>query len=47
MKYIGSKRWMLQNGLGSVLDLAASQAKRFIDLFAGFGSEQEKREQPR
>jgi adenine-specific DNA methylase len=37
MKYMGSKRWMLQNGLGSVLNLEAARAKRFVDLFAGSG----------
>lgn len=35
---MGSKRWMLRNGLGSILDLEASKAKRFVDLFAGSGS---------
>lgn len=38
MKYMGSKRWMLQNGLGSVLNLEAARAKRFVDLFAGSGA---------
>ncbi len=38
MKYMGSKRWMLQNGLGSVLNLEAAKAKRFVDLFAGSGA---------
>ena len=38
MKYMGSKRWMLQNGLGSALNLEAARAKRFVDLFAGSGA---------
>lgn len=37
MKYMGSKRWMLQNGLGSVLTTQALKAERFVDLFAGSG----------
>lgn len=35
MKYMGSKRWMLGNGLGHILDLAAPQSGRFLDLFSG------------
>lgn len=35
MKYMGSKRWMLGNGLGELLDVAAPKATRFVDLFAG------------
>jgi adenine-specific DNA methylase len=35
---MGSKRWMLRNGLGSVLNLEAAKAKRFVDLFAGSGA---------
>src|SRR6266851_9168275 len=35
MKYMGSKRTMLQNGLGHLLDEQAAGAKRFVDLFAG------------
>lgn len=37
MKYMGSKRWMLSNGLGHLLDELAPQSKRFVDLFAGSG----------
>ena len=35
MKYMGSKRWMLSNGLGEVLDSASPKAARFVDLFSG------------
>ena len=35
MKYMGSKRWMLSNGLGHLLDEAVPKCNRFIDLFAG------------
>src|SRR5258708_612844 len=35
MKYMGSKRAMLQNGLGHLIHEQASDAKRFVDLFAG------------
>lgn len=35
MKYMGSKRWMLCNGLGHLLDTAAPKAERFVDLFSG------------
>lgn len=38
MKYMGSKRWMLGNGLGDVLDRKTSKARRFVDLFAGSGA---------
>ncbi len=38
MKYMGSKRWMLNNGLGHTLDDASLSAKRFVDLFAGSGA---------
>ena len=38
MKYMGSKRAMLQNGLGDLLDREAAGAHRFVDLFAGSGS---------
>lgn len=38
MKYMGSKRWMLQNGLGALLKAEATKAKRFVDLFAGSGA---------
>ena len=37
MKYMGSKRAMLQNGLGELLDREAASARRFFDLFAGSG----------
>ena len=35
MKYMGSKRAMLQNGLGHFLEKEVIGAKRFIDLFTG------------
>ena len=35
MKFMGSKRWMLENGLGSLLCQRAETANRFVDLFAG------------
>ena len=35
MKYMGSKRQMLRNGLGDTLDRALDQAHRFVDLFTG------------
>lgn len=35
MKYMGSKRAMLQNGLGDVLTHEIAHAGRFVDLFAG------------
>jgi len=38
MKYMGSKRWMLRNGLGHTLDRESKKAKRFVDLFAGSGA---------
>ena len=38
MKYMGSKRWMLQNGLGTLLRAECADAKRFVDLFAGSGA---------
>jgi 16S rRNA G966 N2-methylase RsmD len=37
MKYMGSKRAMLTNGLGKALDSEIGGAKRFIDLFLGTG----------
>jgi adenine-specific DNA-methyltransferase len=37
MKYMGSKRVMLGNGLGDLLDRELTSAKRFVDLFAGSG----------
>ncbi len=38
MKYMGSKRAMLKNGLGSLLDLEVSRTSRFVDLFSGSGA---------
>jgi adenine-specific DNA-methyltransferase len=38
MKYMGSKRAMLQNGLGELLDREAAGARRFVDFFAGSGA---------
>jgi adenine-specific DNA methylase len=38
MKYMGSKRWMLNNGLGTILAKNTRNAKRFVDLFAGSGA---------
>lgn len=38
MKYMGSKRWMLENGLGELLLKEAKRHKRFVDLFCGAGS---------
>jgi adenine-specific DNA-methyltransferase len=35
MKYMGSKRWMLENGLGHLLRDEVPKAGRFIDLFTG------------
>lgn len=35
MKYMGSKRRLLENGLGTIVEHEASSARRFIDLFAG------------
>jgi len=35
MKYMGSKRTMLGNGLGELLDTEMPAAKRFADLFTG------------
>jgi hypothetical protein len=37
MKYMGSKRAMLQNGLGTLLVREARKADRFVDLFSGSG----------
>lgn len=37
MKYMGSKRAMLLNGLGQVIRDEAAGAKRFVDLFSGSG----------
>lgn len=38
MKYMGSKRAMLRNGLGQLLRDEASNHQRFVDLFAGSGA---------
>lgn len=38
MKYMGSKRAMLQNGLGELLAREAGTALSFVDLFAGSGA---------
>jgi adenine-specific DNA methylase len=38
MKYMGSKRAMLKNGLGELLEHEIRSACRFVDLFAGSGS---------
>jgi len=35
VKYMGSKRWMLKNGLGHLLVDRARHADRFVDLFSG------------
>ena len=35
MKYMGSKRYMLQNGFGSAIDAAAESSERVVDLFSG------------
>lgn len=38
MKYMGSKRAMLANGLGILIDQAIVGRARFVDLFAGSGA---------
>jgi adenine-specific DNA-methyltransferase len=38
MKYMGSKRWMLRNGLGDLLTSESKRCTRFVDLFAGSGT---------
>lgn len=38
MKFMGSKRWMLGNGLGELLDDRADKYDRFVDLFCGSGA---------
>ena len=38
MKYMGSKRMMLRNGLGEILATEAESATRFVDLFCGSGA---------
>lgn len=37
VKYMGSKRWQLQNGLGSELRRVARTDDHFVDLFSGSG----------
>lgn len=38
MKYMGSKRSMLANGLGKILRAETANSKRFADLFVGSGA---------
>jgi adenine-specific DNA-methyltransferase len=38
MKYMGSKRWMLANGLGELLERVVPQSGRFVDLMCGSGA---------
>ncbi len=38
MKYMGSKRAMLQNGLGALLASEMQSSSRFVDLFTGSGA---------
>src|ERR1700683_3628811 len=38
MKYMGSKRWMLQNGLADLIAREVQSATRFVDLFSGSGA---------
>ena len=38
MKYMGSKRAMLGNGLGELLGREVPRSRRFVDLFAGSGA---------
>lgn len=38
MKYMGSKRMMLRNGLGEILAKEARSATRLVDLFCGSGA---------
>lgn len=38
MKYMGSKKYMLRNGLGEMIKKEAKQSLRIVDLFAGSGS---------
>ena len=38
MKYMGSKRILLQNGLGEILEAEATSATRVVDLFCGGAS---------
>lgn len=38
MKYMGSKRWQLENGLGHQLRRVAQPGDTFVDLFSGSGA---------
>lgn len=38
MKYMGSKRSMLKNGLGEMLEVLVPKAENFFDLFTGSGA---------
>ena len=38
MKYMGSKLWMLRNGLGHLIHKEIETANRFVDLFSGSGA---------
>lgn len=38
MKFMGSKRWMLKNGLGHLISHEIKSATRFVDMFSGSGS---------
>lgn len=38
MKYMGSKQWMLQNGLGHLLHDSTRSCNRFVDMFTGSGA---------
>ncbi len=38
MKYMGSKRVMLQNGLGTLMSRIAKDSGRVVDLFSGSGA---------
>lgn len=38
MKYMGSKKYMLKNGLGKMIVENAKSSKRIVDLFCGAGS---------
>lgn len=38
MKFMGSKRWMLRNGLGELIAKEVREAERFVDLFSGSGA---------
>lgn len=35
MKYMGSKRWMLSNGLATIISTRIVEHSRFVDLFSG------------